>query len=75
MKESVRAQAKRLRIHPSLLVFLYSSDELPPPEVESEYITVFEEEHWPAELLASASAYNSSISGPTGILLPQKLIY
>jgi hypothetical protein len=33
--ESVRSQLKRLRIHPSNLVFLYSSDELPPADVES----------------------------------------
>jgi len=36
--ESVRSQAKRLRIHPSVLVFLYSSDELPPLEVEENYL-------------------------------------
>jgi hypothetical protein len=33
--ESLRSQLKRLRIHPSNLVFLYSSDELPPANVEN----------------------------------------
>src|ERR1044071_2755342 len=33
-QESLRSQVKRMRIHPSVLVFLYSSDELPPTNVE-----------------------------------------
>lgn len=65
-QESLRSQVKRLRIHPSVLVFLYSSDELPPKNVEAVYLTVFKDEPWPAAILAAASAANSTLSGPTG---------
>ncbi len=53
--ESLRSQLKRLRIHPSTLVFFYSSDELPPVDVEKEYLRVFAEERWNNPVLASAS--------------------
>ncbi len=32
--ESLRSQVKRLRIHPSVIVFLYGSDQLAPPNIE-----------------------------------------
>eukprot|EP01114_Cavostelium_apophysatum_P018472 TRINITY_DN5716_c0_g1_i1.p1 TRINITY_DN5716_c0_g1~~TRINITY_DN5716_c0_g1_i1.p1 ORF type:complete len:872 (-),score=202.83 TRINITY_DN5716_c0_g1_i1:1-2616(-) len=66
-RESLRSQVKRLRIHPSILTFLYSSDELPPEEVELNYLPVFDEEYWPASTVASASEYTSNISGDTGV--------
>eukprot|EP00026_Physarum_polycephalum_P002544 Phypoly_transcript_02551.p1 GENE.Phypoly_transcript_02551~~Phypoly_transcript_02551.p1 ORF type:complete len:867 (+),score=95.81 Phypoly_transcript_02551:136-2736(+) len=66
-QESLRSQAKRLRIHPSIFVFLYSSDLLPPKKVEQLYLSVFEQEHWPNPTLASASEYTSDITGPTGV--------
>ena len=31
---STKSQVKRLRIHPSVFVFVYSSDIIPPPRVE-----------------------------------------
>jgi len=65
--ESLRSQLKRLRIHPSLLVFLISSDELPPEDVESTYLQVLEEEPWPAGVLSAASAADSNLTGPTGV--------
>eukprot|EP00026_Physarum_polycephalum_P002410 Phypoly_transcript_02416.p1 GENE.Phypoly_transcript_02416~~Phypoly_transcript_02416.p1 ORF type:complete len:883 (+),score=118.98 Phypoly_transcript_02416:39-2651(+) len=66
-EESVRSQVKRLRIHPSILVFLYSSDLLPPQDVETLYLSVFAEEFWPNPTLASAGEYTSNITGPTGV--------
>ena len=36
----IRTQIKRLRINPSILVFMYSSDELPPLSVEMNYLKV-----------------------------------
>jgi len=65
--ESLRSQVQRMRVHPSILVFLYSSDELPPVQVENEYLAVFKEEKWPNPTLSTASAYTSSITGPSGV--------
>lgn len=65
--ESVRCQVKRLRIHASILVFMYSSDQLPPQNIEKLYLGVFQEEHWPNPLLSTASDYTSSITGPSGV--------
>lgn len=42
----MRDQVKRLRIHASIVGFLYSSDELPPPSVEKEFLEVFNDERW-----------------------------
>jgi exo-1,4-beta-D-glucosaminidase len=66
-QQSVRSQVKRLRIHPSVFVFVYSSDELPPTKVENLYLSVFSSEFWPNQLLASAGDYTSTITGPTGV--------
>ena len=65
--ESMRTQMRRLRIHPSILVFLYSSDDMPPVELEKIYLQIAAEEYWPNPLLASASNLTSTITGPTGI--------
>ena len=66
-RESTRSQVRRMRRHPSMLVFLYSSDQLPPADVEQMYLSVFAQEHWPNPVLASASNYTSNITGPTGV--------
>jgi hypothetical protein len=66
-QESTRSQALRLRSHASALAFWFSSDELPPDEVEREYRAVFNETLWPNPLLASASALVSNVSGTTGV--------
>lgn len=65
--ESVRSQVKRLRIHPSMLVFLYSSDELPPADVEQLYLDAFEAELWPNPTLSSAANFTSPLTGPSGV--------
>ena len=38
---SLRDQLTLLRSHPSLLAFMLSSDELPPPDVEAMYVSPF----------------------------------
>lgn len=63
----ISAQVKRLRIHASNLAFWYSSDDLPPTDVEQEFLQVFKDEKWPNPLLASASDRTSSLTGPTGV--------
>lgn len=65
--ESMRSQAKRQRIHPSVLTFMYASDELPPQHVEKGFLEVLDEEKWPSTSLASASDRTSKITGPTGV--------
>lgn len=64
---SMHTQLGRLRIHPSILVFLYGSDEAPPMEVEELYLQVALNRSWPNPLLASAAATTSNISGSTGV--------
>eukprot|EP00823_Brevimastigomonas_motovehiculus_P002878 TRINITY_DN1700_c0_g1_i1.p1 TRINITY_DN1700_c0_g1~~TRINITY_DN1700_c0_g1_i1.p1 ORF type:complete len:864 (-),score=215.54 TRINITY_DN1700_c0_g1_i1:214-2805(-) len=65
--DSTRWQVKRLRIHASMLSFFYSSDELPPVEVEKEFLAAFQQEQWPNTLCAAASARTSTITGKTGV--------
>jgi len=65
--ESLRAQLLRLRHHASLLVWLNGSDNAPPPDVESAYLKVESETHWPNPTLSSASATNTAVAGPTGV--------
>src|ERR1035437_778036 len=45
--ESLRYQLQRLRNHPSVFVFLYGSDNAPPPQAEQMYLQVIAEETWP----------------------------
>jgi len=66
-KNSMDSQLKRLRRHTSNLVFLYSSDELPPANVENLYLTSIKANYWPNPTLSSASDRTSSITGPTGV--------
>lgn len=52
--ESLRSQIKRLRRFPSIATFLYSSDQLPPPNVEQAYLDVFHAERWSVGLISTA---------------------
>ena len=64
---SLRAQLLRLRKHASLLVWLNGSDGPPPAEVESAYLKVEAEVHWPNPLLSSASATPTALTGASGV--------
>jgi exo-1,4-beta-D-glucosaminidase len=64
---SLRAQMLRLRAHPSLLVWLNGSDNPPPANVESAYLQVESETHWPNPILSSASATPTSVTGESGV--------
>jgi exo-1,4-beta-D-glucosaminidase len=66
-RASVRSQVKRTRQHPCILAFWYSSDELPPVNVESAYLEVFKDERWPNPTLNSAANWTSPLSGPSGV--------
>ena len=65
-KATTLSEARRLRRFSSILAFWYSSDELPPKEVEIMYLDAFAEANWPNPTLQSAAQTNSSISGPSG---------
>jgi exo-1,4-beta-D-glucosaminidase len=64
---SLRDQLLRLRHHASLLVWLNGSDNAPPANVESAYLRVEAETHWPNPTLASASATMTVNAGPSGV--------
>ncbi len=65
-EESLRSQMYRLRGHPSLVMWLNGSDNLPPPDVEQTYLRVEKELLWPNPVLSSATAQVSSITGEPG---------
>ena len=64
---SLRSQMLRLRYHPSLLVWLNGSDNHPPADVESAYLRVEAETHWPNPILSSASAESTTVTGASGV--------
>jgi exo-1,4-beta-D-glucosaminidase len=65
--ESLRSQSLRLRSRPSLLVWLYGSDNPPPPAVEREYLDVLKETQWPNPTISSASGTPTEVTGPSGV--------
>ena len=64
---SLRAQLLRLRQHASLLVWLNGSDNPPPANVESAYLKVESETHWPNPILSSASGTPTTVTGASGV--------
>jgi exo-1,4-beta-D-glucosaminidase len=60
-------QIRRLRTHPSLLVWLNGSDNPPPADVEKMYIDVLTRYQWPNPYLSSATAKDAPLSGVTGV--------
>ena len=64
---SLRTQMLRLRYHPSLLVWLNGSDNHPPADVESAYLHIESETHWPNPILSSASAAATIVTGASGV--------
>jgi exo-1,4-beta-D-glucosaminidase len=66
-RESMRYQLRQLRNHPSVYVFLYGSDNAPPPAVEQMYLQVMAEENWPNPYLNSAADHTTPGFGPSGV--------
>jgi exo-1,4-beta-D-glucosaminidase len=64
---SLRSQMLRIRSHASLLVWLNGSDNPPPANVESTYLQIEAETHWPNPTLSSASATPTTVSGKSGV--------
>jgi exo-1,4-beta-D-glucosaminidase len=65
--ESLRSQSLRMRSHPSVLVWLNSSDEPPPPSVEKAYLEVLKETDWPNPIVSSAAGYPTAVTGAPGM--------
>ena len=61
-RSSMKWVAKNLRIFASMLVFLYSSDELPPPAVEQGYLDALREARWNLPTISTASNLTSTIT-------------
>jgi exo-1,4-beta-D-glucosaminidase len=64
---SLRDQVRRLRSHPSLLVWLYGSDNSPDVDAEAAYLKVLRDEHWPDPYISSAASRNTEGAGLTGV--------
>lgn len=64
---SLRSQMLRLRQHASLLVWLNGSDNPPPANVESAYLKVEAETHWPNPIISSATGTPTSVTGDSGV--------
>jgi exo-1,4-beta-D-glucosaminidase len=60
-------QARRLRNHPSVFVWLYGSDNPPPADVEQMYLDILKETEWPNPSVSSASEQKTKITGESGV--------
>ncbi len=67
-RESMRYQVRQLRNHPSVFVFLYGSDNAPPPDAERMYFAEsMADENWPNPYLNSAADHTTPGAGPSGV--------
>jgi exo-1,4-beta-D-glucosaminidase len=64
---SLRDQITRLRNHPSVFVWLNGSDNPPPADVETMYLSIEKELEWPNPVVSSASEQNAAVSGESGV--------
>ncbi len=60
-------QLARLRNHPSVFVWLYGSDNPPPPEIENMYLGIFKDLEWPNPTVSSASEQATTVTGKSGV--------
>ncbi|MCL4451360.1 MAG: hypothetical protein M1327_01875 [Candidatus Thermoplasmatota archaeon] len=67
---SLEDQLLRLRMHPSVAIWMNGSDFHPPAEIESKYLDIEKKVGWNKPIVSSATSAASSISGPTGVKMP-----
>ena len=72
---SLLDQARELRGHPSVFVWLNGSDNAPPPDVEQLYLDTLAQARWPNPVLATAAAWSTPLSGPSGVKMPGPYIW
>ena len=64
---SLTDQLSRLRNHPSVFVWLYGSDNPPPPEIEHMYLDIIKQTEWPNPSVSSASEQTTTVTGKSGV--------
>ena len=64
--DSLRDQLRRLAAHPSVIDWMYGSDNPPPPPIERVYLDIIKEVEWPNPYHSSATA-KPTPAGPTGV--------
>jgi len=64
---SMADQARRLRNHASVFVWLYGSDNPPPADVEQMYLDILKDAEWPNPSVSSASEQSAKITGKSGV--------
>ncbi|MGO8794559.1 MAG: glycosyl hydrolase 2 galactose-binding domain-containing protein [Candidatus Sulfotelmatobacter sp.] len=64
---SLTDQLTRLRNHPSVFVWLYGSDNPPVPKIETQYLQVIQDTHWPNPTVSSAAGTSTKVTGPSGV--------
>ncbi len=67
---SLASQLLRMRSHPSMLAWMYGSDNPPPAEVERRYREVIAQTRWPNPVISSASGTPTSSTGASGVKMP-----
>jgi exo-1,4-beta-D-glucosaminidase len=65
--ESLRDQLRRLQRHPSVVDWMYGSDNPPAPKVEKVYLDIIKEVEWPNAYHSSATAKKTPLGGATGV--------
>jgi exo-1,4-beta-D-glucosaminidase len=63
-------QVTRLRSHPSVFVWLYGSDNPPPPDIENLYLGILKDLQWPNPSVSSASETSTKVTGASGVKMP-----
>jgi exo-1,4-beta-D-glucosaminidase len=64
---SLTDQIARLRNHPSVFVWLYGSDNPPPPEIENMYLGILKDLDWRNPSVSSASEQKTKVTGASGV--------
>ncbi len=64
---SLADQITRLRTHPSVFVWLNGSDGPPPAPIETMYLGILKDLHWPNPAVSSAAADSTTVSGKSGM--------
>ena len=64
---SLTDQIAQLRNHPSVFVWLYGSDNPPPPEIETLYLGILKDLEWPNPSVSSASEQSTKVTGKSGV--------
>ncbi len=67
---SMADQARRLRNHASVFVWLYGSDGPPPADVEKMYLSILSDAQWPNPSISSASETPTTVTGKSGVKMP-----